>query len=48
MIVSAIYIFYALYQYPLFPIIFILALIGLQKGVFKRIANSLKHKLNKA
>ena len=48
MIVSAIYVVYALYQYPLFPIIFILVVLGLQKGVFKRIVDSLKHKLNNA
>ena len=49
MVVSAIYLFYTLYQSSfihLFSLILLLAVLGLQRGIFKRIANSLKHRLN--
>jgi len=47
MVVSASYLFYTLYQLtPLFPLVFILVVLGLRRGIFTRIANSLKRRQN--
>ena len=49
MVVSDIYIIYAFYQSSFihaFSLIFILVVFGLKRGIFKRIANSLKHRQN--